>query len=132
MVQQLGGPTAAIEAVKPPLNAALEAVGLQGYPAVGLVDANKVLGKRKRARKTPPPVSKAPPAMPKALPAAPPPKPAKPAKQPAKPAPPTAMALTTVKVSRRGGMALHRKVGGFAKEVLTNLKNKVVKRKADE
>ena len=129
MVQQLGGPEAAYEAVQPQLNAALEAVGLQGYASVGTLDANKVL-KKKRAKTSKPSTKAATPPSAKGLPAAPPsskPKPPPP-KPPPKPPPAPEMALTAVKVKghKRG---LHRKVGGFAVDFLTNIKNSVVKRK---
>ena len=130
MVQQLGGPSAALQAVK-------AAVGL--HPGVGLLDADKVLGKKRKPRtpsatkgappapKTPAPSPPPPPKL-KGLPAAPP-KP-KPSPKPPPPPPPP-YALATVKVGRPKGQAVHRKLFGFAKEGLTNLKNKVVKRKPE-
>ena len=135
MVQQLGGPSAALEAVKPQLNTALGLLGLQGYPAVGLLDADKVLKQRKRRKPPAPAVPAASPAPPSskvgALPGAPPPKPtAKASKPAATPAAPV-MALTKVQPGSKRGKGIHRKVGDYVKETLTTLKNAVVKRKAD-
>ena len=121
MVHELGGPSAALNAVK-------GAVGL-GYPAVGLVDADKALKRRKRK-----PAAKPAPSPPRsnALPAAPPSKwSAKRTPAPTKP-PPMSMALAPVKVVGRSAKGLHRKVGDFAKEVLTTIKNVVVRRKSDD
>ena len=41
------------------------------------------------------------------------------------------MALTKVQPSAKRGKGLHRKFGDYAKEMLTTLKNTMVKRKPD-
>ena len=43
MVQQLGGPSAALEAAKPQLAMALDLVGLRSYAPVGVLDADKIM-----------------------------------------------------------------------------------------
>jgi hypothetical protein len=128
MVQKLGGPSAAIEAVKPPLRTVMGAVGLQAYAPVGLVDADAVLNKKKKK-------SKPKPAKTAALPAAPPAPPKKKfsaaldeynKKEKAATPKTKAVALQKMPVKKKG---LHRLIFGGVKEVLTNLKGKVVKRK---
>ena len=125
MVHELGGPASALNAVK-------GAVGL-GYPAVGLMDADKALKKR-RFIPTMPAFKPAPsPPRAKALPSAPPSNAKRLPTLPTLPKPPDmSMALAPVKVVGRSTKGLRRKVGEFAKEALTNIKNVVIRRKSDD
>lgn len=128
MVQQLGGPTAALEAVKPQLNSALSVVGLSGSLGVGVTNAADVLGKKAKRSKprTKPPAPAKPPASPP-----PPPKKALPGTPPAQPkrAPPQSSEMALTQVKKRSKRGLPSFIGAHAKEWLANVKNVIVKRK---
>ena len=115
MVYQLGGPEAAINAVKKTFDPRL--------PGFGVLSADEVLApKKKRAPKKKkdepkkPAAGTGPPTLPKAPAKAPPPSPQK--------------ASTSTGLVVTGGPAKKRKAMHlWAREALTNIKNKVLKRK---
>ena len=128
MVQKLGGPTNAIEAVKPPLRTAMGAIGLQAYAPVGLVDADAVLNKKKKKPSKPSkPAKPAKPALPSPPPAPPKKKFSSAVKEYQTKEKAAAPKTNAVAVQIKGGKK--KGLGRFLKEALTNLKNKVVKRK---
>lgn len=108
MVQQLGGPKAAMTAVKQ----LLPGSGSE-YKGTGLVPANKILQRNKGKRKKPPKRSHAPPALPSA------------------PLPAMQVAAIGGQDKKSGSPLrkagrLARESGRFAREFLTNLKKNVV------